>query len=518
MTFDYFLLTIQKICSFDSIKGLTMGIIQKQSTQTTIVAYTGIIIGFIGTALIRPKILTEGEIGLLQLMLNVTALFSGVFTLGTNLTTLRMIPHFKTEDGRHRGFMTFSLIVGLIGSIIAIPVFMGTEWFFFQNRDGGFHGFDYNTGFYVGILMVIIARIFQNILDAYLRVNHQSVLGVFSESIILKTLPIFGLALYFLELIDFQQLIYFNMGIFLFPVLLSVIYLRKMNARFFVKPGPYTKNEKKEISGTSTIGLFEILSAGIILYIDTIMLQWLLGEEAVGVYSTLFFFGLVVGVPARALSRVAIVSVSEAFQRNDIDEIQTVYRKSSQTLLVIGGFIFLGIWGNRYSVGGYLEGGFAEALYVMFFIGMAQLVSVVTSINYQIIAVSRHYYFNLFTSFLYVLLLIITNYFFIKTYGIVGAAVGSLVSIAITNAIRFVFLKLKYGLNPFSFSTIKTILLIGAVLLLIEFIPNVENIYLNLLIKGSITTVIFVPLVYFMKCSEDLNGMIDKVLQRVLGR
>ena len=80
-----------------------MGIIRKQSTYTTIILYTGIIVGFIGSALIRPKILSEGEIGLLQIVLNTTALFAGVFTLGANLTTLKMFPRFQIRTPTRRG-------------------------------------------------------------------------------------------------------------------------------------------------------------------------------------------------------------------------------------------------------------------------------------------------------------------------------------------------------------------------------------------------------------------------------
>jgi O-antigen/teichoic acid export membrane protein len=489
-----------------------MGIIQKQSTQTTIIAYLGIIIGFVGTALIRPKILSEGEIGLLQLVLNITALFASVFTLGTNLVTVRMIPFFRTEDNTNRGFMTFSLLIGLTGCLLAIPVFLSTEWFFFQNKDGGFDGFDYNTGFYIGILMVITARIFQNILDAYLRVNYDNIPGTFSESIILKTLPILGLFLYFIQLIDFQQLIFFNMSIFLFPVLISFLLLKRRKLLKLAKPGPFSQSEIKDIRGTSFVGMMEIISAGIILYVDTIMLQWLLGEEAVGIYSTLFFFGIVIGIPARLLARIAIVSVSEAYAKNKMEDIQSIYRKSSQTLFVIGMFLFLGIWGNRYSVSNYLSGGFSDAIYVIFFIGLAQLIDVITSINYHIILVSKHYKFNLIISGLNVILLIITNYIFINHYGIVGAAIGTLVSIVIINIIRFLFLKINYGLSPFSSSTIKTFIIGSLLFLTLEFIPNLDNIYLNLLVKGTLTTILYIPIIYFFKCSLDINSIIKKKL------
>lgn len=493
-----------------------MGIIRKQSTYATIILYTGIIVGFIGSALIRPKILSEGEIGLLQIVLNTTALFAGVFTLGANLTTLKMFPRFQTTDNKNRGILSLLLIIGLLGAILSVPVFLNTEFFFFQNREGErFEGFDFTQGFYIGILFVIVSRIFQHILDGYLRAHHNSVLGVFSESIILKVLPIFGLVMYYVKWIDFQQLVYFNMGIFILPVILTALFLKRLNVIRFIKPGPFSTEEKKEMKGVAVVGLFEIIGGGIILYIDTIMLQWMMGEDAVGIYTTMFFFGLVIGIPARGLTRVAVVIISESFAKNDMANIQSIYRKSSEVLMVVGGYVFLMIWGNRYSVEMYLGPVYQQGIYVIFFIGIAQFIDIITSINYQIIAVSKYYSFNLILSALSVVLLIVTNYFFIQWYGLVGAAIGSAISMLLMNLIRFTFLKKKYNLSPFSSNTIRALAIFGLVFFVMEFLPNQENLFANLFMKGTIITLLFIPLIYLFRCSRDINDVINKYLNKI---
>ncbi|MBD8490982.1 oligosaccharide flippase family protein [Echinicola sp. CAU 1574] len=489
-----------------------MGIIRKQSSQTTIIAYTGILIGFVGSALLRPKILSEGEIGLLQLVLNTTALFASIFTLGTNLTTLKMIPEFRDKPEKKKSFISFSLLVGLAGTMLAIPVFLLTKKFIFQTQDGGFEGFNYNPTFYWGIIVVIGFRVFQYILDAYLRTNHQPLPGVFAESIIQKSLPIIGLILFYFQWISFQQLIYFNLAIFVLPLLISFIMLNKAKAFNLGRPGPFSLEEKKTIAGISSSGILEILSSSLILYIDTYMIQWLMGEDAVGIYTTLFFFGVVISVPAKAIRRVSIVTISESMAEGDFKNIQDIYKKSSQTLLVVGGLLFLGIWCNRYSVGNYLGENYAMALPVLLFTAIAQLVDCITSVNYQIIAVSKHYYYNLFMGFLTLALLVTTNYLLIPVMGVAGAALASLVSMILINGLRYLFLKQKYQLSPFSAGNLKTILIIGLILLLIEWIPNMENIYLNLIFKGTLVLSLYIPAVYFTKCSPDFNVVMDKYL------
>ncbi|MDN3667827.1 polysaccharide biosynthesis C-terminal domain-containing protein [Echinicola jeungdonensis] len=492
-----------------------MGKIRKQSSQTTIIAYAGILIGFVGSALLRPKILTEGEIGLLQLVLNTTALFASIFTLGTNLTTLKMVPEFKHKPKKRKRFISFSLLVGLAGALLAIPAFLGLRNFIFQTNEGGLAGFDYNWTFFSGVLVVIAFRIFQFILDAYLRTNHQPLPGIIAESILQKFLPIIALVLLYIDWISFQQLVYFNLAIFILPVSISFILLNRSKAFRLGKPGPFTPYEKQKIAGISSSGILEILSGGLILYIDVYMVQWLLGEESVGVYTTLFFFGAVISVPAKALRRVSIVTISEHIAQRDYKSIQSIYQKSSQTLLVIGGLIFLGIWGNRYSVGEYLGESYAVALPVLLFIALAQLVDNITSVNYQIIAVSRHYYYNLFMGFLTLVLLIASNYLLIPKMGVSGAALASLISMGLINSLRYIFLKKRYNLTPFTWESIKTLAIIGIVWLIIDWIPDLENLYFNLLVKGTIVLALYLPFVYFTKCSPDVNIVMDKYLRKI---
>ncbi|AWW29129.1 hypothetical protein DN752_02655 [Echinicola strongylocentroti] len=491
-----------------------MGTIRTQSSQTTIIAYAGILIGFVGSALLRPKILSEGEIGMLQLVLNTTALFASIFTLGTNLTTLKMVPEFKTKPEKKRSFITFSLLVGMVGLLLAVPVFLLTKTFIFQTQDGGFEGFDYNNEFYLGMLVVIGFRIFQYILDAYLRTNHQPLPGVIAESIIQKALPILGLVFFYFHLINFQQLIYLNLAIFILPVTISFVMLKRAKVFTLGKPGPFTPDEKKTIAGISSSGILEILSGGLVLYIDTYMVQWLMGEAAVGVYTTLFFFGVVISVPAKAIRRVSIVTISESMAQGDYSTIQSIYKKSSQTLLVVGGLLFLGIWCNRYSVGAYLGESYAVAIPILLYIALAQLVDCITSVNYQIIAVSKHYYYNLFMGFLTLALLITTNYLLIPIMGVIGAAVASLIIMTLINGLRYFFLRQKYQLSPFTTENLKTILIIALVWAITDWIPNVENIYLNLILKGATVLLLYIPAVYFTKCSPDFNVVVNKYLRK----
>jgi O-antigen/teichoic acid export membrane protein len=493
-----------------------MGVIRKQSTIISVLLYLGIVIGFVGIALIRPKLLSESEIGFLQVILNTTGLFAGIFTLGSSFIVLRLYPKFKTADGTNRGLLTLIVLIGLAGTLLMIPTFLCTEFFFFESQDGSrLIGFEYNYYFYLGLIFMVINRLFQVVFDTYLRANHQSVLGIFSESVILKIFPIIGLVLFFVGWIDFRGLIFYSMWIYLIPVLLSLLFLYRMGLLRFHRPDGFSLSERKEIIGASGVGFFEIVSAGIILYVDTIMVQWYLGKAEVGIYTTLFFFGLAIGIPAKALTRVGIVHIAEAFAEQNMGKIQEIYRKSSEVLTVVGGYLFLVVWCNRYSVETYLGDAYSPYSAIIFFIGLAQVVELASSVNYQIIAVSNYYYINIVFALLSIFLLVVTNYYGIQWYGLVGASIGSLVTMVVVNLIRFFFLRSRFQLNPFSSRTLRTLLVFAGTFAVVELTPNYPDFILNFLLKASMISMLYLPLVYVLNCSEDLNVVVNKYRKKL---
>lgn len=490
-----------------------MGIIRQQATASAILIYVGIVIGFISAAVLRPKILRPEEIGFLQVVLNMTILLGAVLTLGANLITIKMFPQFERLDPNKKGLFRLIVYFGSLGAFIGIPVLYLTESLFLENNLGvRFEHISYDLFFYVSIYLLIVLRTFSNLFDNYLRANHITVPGVFSESIILKTLPILILILFFFGVFDYQQLFYSNIFIYVIPLLISIYFLRKIKAINWTKPGPFTRDEKREMWGISSVGFMEIISYFIVLFIDVFMLKRLMNDEAVGIYTTMFFFGAVVSIPLKALIRIAHPMISEAFVKKDMNTISTIYQKSSNVLFVLGGFVFLLVWGNRYSVEQFLDPIYSQGIWVIFFIGLAHLVEVISSVNYQIISITPHYRFNLYMGVFTVILLIVTNYIFIELYGLVGVAIGSFVSMVVVNLTRHIFLVSKYNLSPFSINTVKILLLFGAVFGLSEILPNLENIYLNAVYKSALIAVVYIPSAYLLKCSADFNAVIDKYL------
>jgi O-antigen/teichoic acid export membrane protein len=490
-----------------------MGKLRKESTYATILLYFGLVIGFFGTAIIRPKLLSAEEIGFLQVTLNMVSLFGSAFILGGHLLIIKMLPKLRTDDNKNRGLFRLIVSLGLIGCLVGMPMLIILEPFFFENNDGvRFQGIDYNFLFYSLLFMAIFAKTFFYLFDNYLRAYFISTPGVFSENVLLKALPIMALVLIYLNWVSYDFVVFFNLIIYIIPLFLVFYYLKKIKAINWTKPGPFTRDEKREMLGISSVGFMEIISYFIVLFIDVFMLKRLMNDEAVGIYTTMFFFGAVVSIPLKALIRIAHPMISEAFVKKDMHTISTIYQKSSNVLFVLGGFVFLLVWGNRYSIEQFLDPVYAQGIWVIFFIGLAHLVEVISSVNYQIISITPHYRFNLYMGLFTVILLIITNYIFIELYGLVGVAIGSLVSMVLVNLARHIFLVSKYKLSPFSVNTIKIVILCVLLFFVSEWIPNVDNLYWNAVIKTGILALLYLPAAYLFKCSEDFNVVANKYL------
>ncbi len=139
-----------------------------------------------------------------------------------------------------------------------------------------------------------------------------------------------------------------------------------------------------------------------------------------------------------------------------------------------------------------------------------------------VISTSKHY--KILTAFVVVfgLMIIGTNLIFIKPFGIVGASIASAISALAYSLMRLVFLKRKYGMQPFSYRHI-LILIIGAgAYLLSLLVPDlysekfkVMSLILDIIVRSTLISVVFISLVYVFKLSPDLQRFAGKILKRL---
>jgi O-antigen/teichoic acid export membrane protein len=154
------------------------------------------------------------------------------------------------------------------------------------------------------------------------------------------------------------------------------------------------------------------------------MVNFFLKEYDVGVYEPMFLFGVIVSIPSKHLRNASVSKISEFVAKNDLKELGILYKRLGTNMLLIGGGLFLGILVNMAFIYSLLPSDYGNTYYVVLFIGIAQLIDMITSVNFEIIASSKLYRYNTYIVVFSILIAILFNIVFIPLYGIEGAAIG----------------------------------------------------------------------------------------------
>jgi len=491
-----------------------LGIIQKQSISGTIYSYIGVILGFVITVVLYTRILTTEEIGLLRVIVSYATLFAQFAGLGFSAVSVKMFPHFRDPEKKHHGFLGLSLIVGLVGFSIALIVFLVLKPLVIdQSQDKSAL---FNEYFYYVIPLILFTLLF-NVFDTYYRVLYNAVKGIFYKEIIQRGFVIIVILLYYFQLIDFNWLVILYILAMITPSILlfgSLIRSKQLHLRpdfTFI-----SKGLRNEMISVGFFGILASFSGVLVLNIDILMINDMLGLSAAGIYTVTFYFGTLILVPLRTMGKISSVVVADAWKANDLITIKNIYKKSSISLSVIGILLFLGIWGNIDNIFHMIKPDFLPGKWVIFFIGIANLLDISLGVNPHIIVNSKYYRFLSYFLFGFAIVLVVSNLLLIPVYGIVGAAIASLISKFIYNLVKYLFLFSKFKLQPFDYKFLILIVIGLSAYWISTLIPSFSNYIVDIIIRSSAITALFMVPVYAFSISDDINQRINHFLQKLM--
>jgi len=487
-----------------------LGIIVKQSVKGTIYVYLGVLLGFITSALLFPRIYSTTEVGLLKIIVAYSTLIAQFGTLGINGATIRLFPFFRTEDNKHHGFLPFALTTGMIGFLISCALLMIFKPLLVQMS---LEKSTLLVGYINYLIVLVFFQLFFSILDIYYSALMNSVHGTYLKEVFQRILIILMIGLYYFDLFSFHQFVIayiVAMSVPTFYILLTLIREGHFNLRFDL--AFLDKNMLRSIGAVSLFSILNGFSVIMIQNVDLIMVNKMLGLDAAGIYAICFFFGIVVSLPARSIYKIANVAASEAWKNNDSRTLKDIYEKSCLTLFVIGSYLFLGVCLNIDNIILIIGQNYLSGKYVIFFIGLGCLMDMATGANSSLIGTSRYYKVQSYLLLILVVLLVVLNLVLIPLYGLSGAAVSSAISLGVLNLLRYLFLYIKYDFQPYNRRFVY-VLLIGAIAYLIaSSLPLKFYFVIDLLCRSTIFSLLFLLPVYFFKISSDLNQYADNVL------
>src|SRR5690606_13414456 len=141
--------------------------------------------------------------------------------------------------------------------------------------------------------------------------------------------------------------------------------------------------------------------------------------------------------------QVVMPIIAEKFAMDLPDEINILYKKVAVNQLLMCVFIFLAIWINIDNLYHFVPNKtiYETGKWVVLLIGLGKLSDVLFSVNGEIIVFSRFYIFNITSTLLMSVMVVILNLLMIPVWGIEGAAAASLLAMFSYNLIKYVYIK-----------------------------------------------------------------------------
>ncbi len=435
--------------------------------------------------------------------------------LGFSTVTIRFLNQFyNRKNGNYHGFLGISILVGVLGSLITTIILLVIKPTVVQNNLDKSPQFAH---YFLLIIPLTIFQIYYSLFDSYNNSLLRSSYGVFLRDFVQRMLVLFGLTLLFLKVFEFDDYVYYYVFAICLPTVLMLLHI-VWNKAFDININFKFLNRTLvgSIFSISLYGLLNSISNVAALQIDAIMINMYLDDAAVGVYVITFYFGTLVFIPSKALNKIAPALIAKAFKEKDIATIKDIYYRSCQNLFLIGTLVYLGLLVNLDNVFNIIPTTYESGKYVIVLIGFANLVRMAGGSNNPVITYSKFYKVATLFLVIYTVVIILSNFIFIPIFGIIGAAIATLASIIIHDLMKFIFIKVKFGLNPYNTQYIIVMILSAIIYLFVNILPDPKNFILDIIVDSSITSALFYIIIWRMPIGGDIKLMIDRIITRSL--
>ena len=495
-----------------------MGVIKRQGGKTLVVNFLGAVIGALAVLFVYSS--NDSIYGYAHWLFSAATLLLPLASLGVLSLVIRFFPEYQQSDSKgYNGFLTLIslLLLGAFLIFLFIWKWLTPQFYkLLKNEDMNYQIFkSYEIYLLILVALFVILKFLGNHSANKLRVVVPNIIREFGYKLFLPLM----ILLYAHLGLNIHQ---FSWGIILFftaASVLTLIYVIRLGGFTFTSIKKPSKSfTYKSLMSFSIFGILNQIGTGVAMRIDSVMIPVILGStDFNSYYIKAFFMANFVEMPSRSLNQIANPIISRAWKNNDLVELRTIYKKASANLLLVGVYVFLGIWfclDDLVSISADPDS-FPYVKEIFLLIGLSKLIDMITSVNTYIIGYSSFYKYNL----LFILLLAVFNFVLnlelISEHGIAGAALASALSILVYNIIKLIFIWHKFKMLPFTWSNLKTLILGSAIFALYFIIEFEFHAIINILLKGTLVSILFLPIAYYWKISEDINETVQNYIKKL---
>ncbi|MFI0490508.1 lipopolysaccharide biosynthesis protein [Flavobacterium sp.] len=485
-----------------------MGIVLNQSLKNTIITYFGFGIGAIYTLYLYPILLGATYYALTNYILSAANVIMPLFAIGMQNTLVKFYSQYETEAERSQ-FLSFTILFPVLMCIPLglIGVFFFDDILFFVSKKNAV------VREYIWLIPFIgLCMAYFEIFYAWARVHMHSVFGNFIKEVGLRLFSLLALVFVYFKWITVIEFVYVTAGIYFVAFLVTMFYA------FYIKKPVFQFGIPTNVKHIMEYTFYIILSgsvANLLLDGDKMILNQYMKIENIAYYSVATYIALVISVPSRAMHQITYPITAKLMHENKHDELNSLYKKTSINLQMVGGFVMLCIFVNINQLYEIMPKDYAGGVLVVFLIGLSKYFDLILGNNNAIIFNTKYYRAVLFLGVFLVVVTVALNVIFIPIYGIMGSAFATLLSITLYSLAKLLFVVKRLHLYPFTNQTLYSMALTFALFLAFYFWKFPFNPLVSIVMKSILVTIAYVYLNYKFVISIEINRVIDNILRKL---
>jgi O-antigen/teichoic acid export membrane protein len=106
------------------------------------------------------------------------------------------------------------------------------------------------------------------------------------------------------------------------------------------------------------------------------------------------------------------------------------------------------------------------------------------------------------------------NYLLIPRYHGLGAAISYLLTVTGLNLVSWFYIKYRFKMQPFTYKHLLVIGIAAISWLAGQYFWRMPNVFLDIVVRSGITTVVYGVLAYYLKISTDINDKVKATFKK----
>lgn len=488
-----------------------MGIIVKQSAKNLVTTYLGFGIGAVNTLFLYTNFLQPEYYGLVSFLLSAAGILWPLLAFGVSNSLVKFYSSYadaRQQDGLLNMALVLPLVVALVVGSFGI--------IFYQQILDYFAGGNELVQDYVWLIYVMaLGSAYFEVFFSWAKVHYKSVFGNFMKEVFQRlAVSVLLMAVYF-GWLTVEEFVYWLSGIYLLRAFIMKLYafslrLPRLSRLFPLNWIPVLKY--------SSLILIAGSVAMILLDLDKVMIEYYLPIENVAIYSIAIYIASVIGVPSKAMHQITYPLTAILINEKDRPGLRDLYRKSSISLLVISGLIFILVISNLSGIYSLIPKQYELPFVIVVLVASVKLYDNLLGNNNSILFNSDYYRLVLWTGVMLAGAAFLFNIIFIPAFGLIGAALATFLAFFLYNTVKLFIVYQKFGIHPFSKKTFLGLICIAVFSAGFSFWDFRVHPFLNIILKSLLIVVLYLPLIRFLNLSPDMNRLITQSWEKISGQ